>query len=288
MYDTRDERDYRNHRSGHKEDEVRRRLLKDEAIFNIARPEMLMEYPLSTQQQGLSSDAAEPLPVSGAEEKGVNTFTYGQRKTMQRKEKTQREDSNLKSETLDPAYAEAMRKGQSYNGVPARRREAAKKAWMKKLEDEDYSGPTLDRSRYLTMRNAIIDGNPRQTEDYRKMCREAVGVGSKPDMERYSHLEKDDFDVIRWVVSRGSGCMWLPDTPRTTVKGFHHRLITKGPPVRVKLFRLNRLDTEWIEKAVEEDVKRGQLEKGNSDWGFPAFPTKETRLIKQLEGADAW
>ena len=77
--------------------------------------------------------------------------------------------------------------------------------------------------------------------------------------------------------------MWLPDTPRTTVKGFKHRLITKGPPIRGKLFRLNRPDTEWIEKAIQEDVKRGQLEKGTSDWGFPAFPTKENPSYKAIK-----
>ena len=113
----------------------------------------------------------------------------------------------------------------------------------------------------------------------------AVGVGEKPDLERYSHLREADFEVIRWVVSRGSGCsgcMWLPDTPRTTVKGFRHRLITRGPPVRCKLHRLSRADTEWIEKAIEEDVARGQVEKGNSDRGFPAFPTKESPSYKAI------
>jgi len=76
--------------------------------------------------------------------------------------------------------------------------------------------------------------------------------------------------------------MWLPDTPRTTVKGFKHRLITKRPPVRARLFRLNRVDTEWIEKAIEEDAKRGQLEKGSSERGFPAFPTKENPAYKAI------
>ena len=76
--------------------------------------------------------------------------------------------------------------------------------------------------------------------------------------------------------------MWLPDTPRTTVKGFKHRLVTRGPPVRCKLFRLNRPDTEWIEKAIAEDVARGQLEKGTSDCGFPAFPTKENPSYKAM------
>ncbi len=45
---------------------------------------------------------------------------------------------------------------------------------------------------------------------------------------------------------------------------------------------MNRADTEWIEKAVAEDVKRGQLAKGNSDWGFPAFPTKENPSYKAI------
>ena len=115
------------------------------------------------------------------------------------------------------------------------------------------------------------------------MCQTAVGVGDEYDEKRYGHLQPADIPVIRWVVGRGSGCMWLPDTPRTTVKGFRHRLITRGAPVRTKLFRLNRPDTEWIENAITEDVKRGQLVKGNSDWGFPAFPTKENQAYKAIK-----
>ena len=41
---------------------------------------------------------------------------------------------------------------------------------MKKLKKGDYSGPTLDRSRYLVLRNTAIAGNPRQTEEYRDKC----------------------------------------------------------------------------------------------------------------------
>ena len=77
------------------------------------------------------------------------------------------------------------------------------------------------------------------------MSREAVGVGDIPE---YSHLAEGDFGVIRG-----------------------------------KLFRLNRADTEWIEKAIEEDVRCGQLEKGTSDWGFPAFPTKEKPTYKAIQ-----
>jgi len=53
--------------------------------------------------------------------------------------------------------------------------------------------------------------------------------------------------------------------------------------VRRPLFRLNRPDTEWVEKAIAEDVQRGQLEKGSSDWGFPAFPTKEAKAYKAIK-----
>ena len=48
--------------------------------------------------------------------------------------------------------------------------------------------------------------------------------------------------------------MWLPDSARTSARGFKHRLITRGPPVRVPLHRLSREATEWCEAAVQEDV----------------------------------
>ena len=48
---------------GLKLDAVRRRLLQDETVFHIARPEVLMEHPF--QQQGLSRVATEPPPEEG-------------------------------------------------------------------------------------------------------------------------------------------------------------------------------------------------------------------------------
>ena len=282
FYDKRCVDDYRNLSMGLGISEVKRRLEEDEKVFNVVKPEDLMENPLIPGRgSGCSASGLPPGDVSG--KPTANSFTYSQKKKMKGKEQAQEESPNLKSERLDPAFAERLRAEQEVDGISWERRNSARKAWMKKLVEGDFSGPTLDRSRYLTLRGQALAGNPRQTEEYRKLCREAVGVGDKPDLERYAHLEPDDFDVIRWVVSRGSGCMWLPDTPRTTVKGFKHRLITRGPPVRGRLFRLNRMDTEWIEKAIDEDVKRGQLEKGNSDWGFPAFPTKANPTYKAIQ-----
>ncbi len=60
-------------------------------------------------------------------------------------------------------------------------------------------------------------------------------------------------------------------------------MITRGPPVRVGLHRLKRPDTTWTEKAIAEDVARGQLTKGASLWGFPAFPTAEQPSYKAIK-----
>ena len=53
--------------------------------------------------------------------------------------------------------------------------------------------------------------------------------------------------------------------------------------MRIGMHRLSKPDTEWIEQAIREDVARGQLVKGMSDWGFPAFPTKESPEHKAIK-----
>ena len=84
-----------------------------------------------------------------------------------------------------------------------------------------------------------------------KKCVEAIGLEAVPDPDRYSHISSpDDLGLFRWVVKRGSGCMGLPEFPRTRVRGFLHRLVTRGPPVRVGIHRPNQPDTEWIEQAI--------------------------------------
>ena len=60
------------------------------------------------------------------------------------------------------------------------------------------------------------------------------------------------------------------------MRGFQHHLITRGPPVRMGMHRLSKPDTEWVEQAIREDVMRGQLTKGASERGSPAFSTKES------------
>ena len=123
----------------------------------------------------------------------------------------------------------------------------------------------------------------RSTEQYKDACCAAVGLGPVPD-ERYAHLDNPaDIALLQWTVRRGSACMALPDTPRTSVRGFLHRLITIGGPVKTTLHRLSATDTAWIEQAVQEDVARGQLTRGNSAWGSPGFPTKESLAHKGIK-----
>ena len=148
----------------------------------------------------------------------------------------------------------------------------AHRAWMARLAAGDLGGLDLDKAQNMELRGSTIEGNPRATEEYKQKCVEAVGPGAVPDPARYSHTSGEgNFELLRWVVRRGSGCMWLPGSPGTCVRGFKHRLVTRGPPVRVPMHRRSKPDTEWIEMAIREDVERGQLIKGSSEWGFPCL-----------------
>ena len=102
---------------------------------------------------------------------------------MERKEKAQPEGRSFKPERLDASLAESARAKHLHSGVSSVRKRAAEQAWMDKLRRGDYSGPALDTSRYLVMRNARIEGNPRQTDEYQEKCCQAVGVGAEPDKE---------------------------------------------------------------------------------------------------------
>ena len=155
---------------------------------------------------------------------------------------------------------------------------------MARLSKGDLSGGDVDPNQYLDLRDLRVVGNPRAEQEYKDRCVTAVGLGTPPDKARYPHIESEaDFELLRWATRRGSGCMWLPESPRTSVKGFMHRLITRGPPVKVPMHRLSMPDTEWIEQAIKEDVARGQLVRGASEWGFPAFPTKEGAAHKAVK-----
>ena len=138
--------------------------------------------------------------------------------------------------------------------------------WLARLRNGDFSPPVLLERCYVPLRGEEAIGNPRQTDEYAEKCVEAVGLGSQPDLGRYQEFGPDDLDLLRWVVRRGPGCMWLPDTHRTRMRAMRHRIITRGPPIRQPPMRLTALDAQFTEDAMAEDAKRGQVERGHSPW----------------------
>eukprot|EP00973_Karenia_brevis_P083309 11554383-Karenia_brevis.AAC.1 len=75
-------------------------MLKDDSVFRVAEPEQLMNQPWN----GSQTETEEPTKVA-------NTLTYAQRRKMQSREKVQEGNVDLRSETLDPAYADKLRQG---------------------------------------------------------------------------------------------------------------------------------------------------------------------------------
>ena len=70
--------------------------------------------------------------------------------------------------------------------------------------------------------------NPRTSPEYIQECLEMVGLADPPDLDKYGHLEAQDIPFLRECVSRGTSCMWLPDSPRTSVRGFTHTIMKKN------------------------------------------------------------
>lgn len=143
----------------------------------------------------------------------------------------------------------------------------------------DLGGVETPVSAFRKLRNAPdLKSNPKSEETNRQGCIDICGLGkgNKFDKAQYAHLSDAGVELLRFVVKRGASSMWLPESTRTAARGDKHQLITKGPPVRGPLHRLSREATERLETAIAEDVARGQLVKGTSAWGSPAFPTKPT------------
>ena len=92
------------------------RLMQDEVVFNIARPEDLMNQsqPAPGKSGGRSAPSASSPgkselngePAVPQVKGGANSFTYGQKKKMQHRERDQPKEATLIPESLDPAYAD--------------------------------------------------------------------------------------------------------------------------------------------------------------------------------------
>ena len=109
---------------------------------------------------------------------------------------------------------------------------------------------------------------------------EGLGFG-KDWRERHPELSEHDVAAAREVFARKAAGMWLDGTPRTTVRHVQHDTIPTGPPSRVPPHNLRGEPAEWIDQKLEDEVQRGQLERGNSPWGSPPFPTRDFAAHKK-------
>ena len=67
----------------------------------------------------------------------------------------------------------------------------------------------------------------------------------------------------------------MEGSPRTTVRFVQHDTVPVGPPVKLPPHNLKGEAAQWVDEKLEDEVRRGQLERGASPWGSPPFPTKE-------------
>lgn len=72
------------------------------------------------------------------------------------------------------------------------------------------------------------------------------------------------------------------------IRGALRSSVRADPSIKGCLHRVKRPDTEWVEKALQEDVDRGQLKKGSSLLRSPAFVTNASpdheaiKLVRRL------
>ena len=95
------------------------------------------------------------MAVDEGKVKSASTLTYQQKKKLQNREIT--DDHQYPARVLDPPLVEETRK-ESERRVAQEAVSRARKYWLGKLEAGDYSGPELDRSRYLSLRNSEVKG----------------------------------------------------------------------------------------------------------------------------------
>ena len=130
-------------------------------------------------------------------------------------------DSSARGSSGEPSPKEARDVvGQTSENLTEK--EQSRIRWFQRLDDGDLSGPPFPVKQYLPLKGHVVDGNPRQTEEYRDQCLQAVGLGEEPDESRYGHLRADgdyqqNVELLRIAVRRGTGCFWLPGSERSAI-----------------------------------------------------------------------
>lgn len=95
---------------------------------------------------------------------------------------------------------------------PAERRFAAEAAWISEARNGGRNGPVLRVNRYLRLRSEVMEGHPRMEPACQEGCVKAVGLQAGDDWGKSRHGQLASEALLRRVVRRGSGCVWVPGT----------------------------------------------------------------------------
>ena len=184
-----------------------------------------------------------------------------------------------KPEPLDDDHAEVCEAAESPRTRRAREGRLVKEAaeadvkWRALADASDWSGVRADLSVY-DYSGQRVDKDPRQEQDYKDRVLEGLGYGREWKAKR-PDLSDAAVEAIREVLARKAGAFWLEGSPRTTVRFVQHDTVPVGPPVKLPPHNLKGEAAQWVDEKLEDEVRRGQLERGVSAWGSPPFPTKE-------------
>ena len=144
--------------------------------------------------------------------------------------------------------------------------QAARARWMVKARRGDWGSVKADLSVFEGL-GVTVD--PREGSEYADKVIEGLGIR---DAKRRPHLTAANRAAVEEVFRRKARGLWVEGTPRTTIRGVRHDVVTVGAPVRGAPIRLKATELQLVENQVREDVLRKQLVRGNSPWGSWAFP----------------
>ena len=149
-------------------DVVRAVVENDAAYYRVARPEQLMRmsFEPSVRAHDRITDLRLPgSPKTGKDVGAKSTLLAAQRRKLGEGKEPTLDKEDLRAKVLDPAYIETVR-GESEKKVKKAKEAEAHRAWIAKLKKKDYSGPELDRTRYLACL-LYTSPSPRDVEESR-------------------------------------------------------------------------------------------------------------------------
>ena len=147
-------------------------------------------------------------------------------------------------------------------------------AWLELARKKCWTEVKCDLEVYRHSGEDVKE-DPRRKAEYAARVLAGLGFGPEVSAKDKPWLSEADLAAVREVLTRKAGAFWLEGAPRTTVRFVKHDTVPTGPPVKTPPHNLKGEAAEWIDEQLEKEVARGQLERGNSPWGSPPFPTKD-------------